>query len=465
MSLKTLSNLDDLTYYGKKILVRVDFNVTIGKDNEIGEDYRIRMTIPTIEYLTKRGAKLILMSHLGRPKNKEEKEYKEEDKIQQYSISDIDIDIRKQFSLAPVAKRLSELIQMYNVSFIEDCIGSLVHKEIAKMERGDILLLENLRFYKGEELNDYNFSKELASLADIYVNDAFSVSHRKHASIYGAARLFDKKIAGLNLKKELEYLSMVKDSPVQPFLLVIGGSKIKDKIGALGNLLPKVDKLLIGGAMAYTFLNANGVKTGDSPIDYDHFQWVKNALSTYNDKIYLPVDHIVTSQSFLDLKKGESQIKDKEKRNEGNDNSKFDLLSSIAPLSPSSLSSHSPSVSLNKGAIPDGVLGVDIGIETVQQYSSIISQNRNGMIVWIGPMGVFEIGLFRNGTNNIAKSMALAFWRGSKTIIGGGDTLSALKKAEVSELEVTHVSTGGGATLKYLAGGEMPGIEALNKIK
>jgi phosphoglycerate kinase len=465
MSLKTLSNLDDLTYYGKKVLVRVDFNVTIGKDNEIGEDYRIRMTIPTIEYLTKRGAKLILMSHLGRPKNKEEKEYKEEDKIQQYSISDIDIDIRKQFSLAPVAKRLSQLIQMYNVSFIEDCIGSLVHKEIAKMERGDILLLENLRFYKGEELNDYNFSKELASLADIYVNDAFSVSHRKHASIYGAARLFDKKIAGLNLKKELEYLSMVKDGPVHPFVLVIGGSKIKDKIGALGNLLPKVDKLLIGGALAYTFLNANGVKTGDSPIDHDHFQWVKNALSTYNDKIYLPVDHIVTSQSFLDLKKGESQLKDKEKRNEGNHNSKFDLLSAIAPLSPSSLSSHSSPVSLNKGAIPDGLLGVDIGIETVEQYSSIISQNRNGMIVWIGPMGVFEIGLFRNGTNNIAKSMALAFWRGSKTIIGGGDTLSALKKAEVSEIEVTHVSTGGGATLKYLAGGEMPGIEALNIIK
>lgn len=464
MSLKTLSNLDDLDYYGKKVLVRVDFNVTIGKDNEIGEDYRIRMTIPTIEYLKKRGAKLILMSHLGRPKNTEEKEYIEEDKIQRYSISDIDIDIRKQFSLAPVAKRLSELIQVYNVSFIEDCIGSLVHKEIAKMERGDILLLENLRFYKGEELNDYNFSKELASLADIYVNDAFSVSHRKHASIYGATRLFDKKIAGLNLKKELEYLSMVKDCPVQPFVLVIGGSKIKDKIGALGNLLPKVDKLLIGGAMAYTFLKANGVKTGNSPIDYDHFQWVKKALSTYNDKIYLPIDHIVTSQSFLDRKKEESQIKDKEKRNEGNDNSKLDLLSSIAPL-PSSLSSHSSPVSLNKGAIPDGLLGVDIGIETVQQYSSIISQNRNGMIVWIGPMGVFEIGLFRNGTNNIAKSMALAFWRGSKTIIGGGDTLSALKKAEVSELEVTHVSTGGGATLKYLAGGEMPGIEALNTIK
>ena len=461
MLLRTVSNLDDLAYYGKKVLMRVDFNVTIGKDNEIGEDYRIRMTIPTIEYLTKRGAKLILMSHLGRPTKTEEKESKEDDKIQRYSTSRLDMNTIKQFSLAPVAKRLSELIQMYNVSFIEDCIGPLVQKEIAKLERGDILLLENLRFYSGEQLNDYNFSKELASLADIYVNDAFSVSHRKHASIYGAARLFDKKLAGLNLTKELEYLSMVKDDPVKPFVLVIGGSKIKDKIGALGNLLPKVDKLLVGGAMAYTFLNANGVRTGDSPIDYDHFQWVKKALLTYRDKIFLPIDHIVTSQSFLKIKKEELSLKEKKK--EGNDNFKFNPLPSAAP-SPSLVSSPSSFVSLKKGAIQDGLLGVDIGIETVQQYSSMISQNRNGMIVWIGPMGLFEIGLFRNGTNNIAKSMALAFWRGSKTIIGGGDTLDALKKAEVSELEVTHVSTGGGATLTFLAGDEMPGIEVLNKI-
>lgn len=464
MLLRTLSNLDDLDYYGKKVLMRVDFNVTVGTDNEIGEDYRIRMTIPTIEYLTKRGAKLILMSHLGRPKKTEEKEYRQEDKDQQYFTRITDMKTIKQFSLAPVAKRLSELIQMYNISFIDDCIGPKVQKEIDKMDRGDILLLENLRFYSGEELNDYNFSKELASLADIYVNDAFSVSHRKHASIYGAARLFDKKLAGLNLKKELEYLSMVKDDPVKPFVLVIGGSKIKDKIGALGNLLPKVDKLLVGGAMAYTFLNANGVRTGDSPIDYDHFQWVKKALSTYHDKIFLPIDHIVTSPTFLKLKNEESTQENKNKNEEydKNDNSKFDPISSA---SPSLLISSSSSVSLNKGSIQDGLVGVDIGIETVQQYSSTISENRNGLIVWIGPMGVFEIGIFRNGTNNIAKSMALAFWRGSKTIIGGGDTLEALKKAEVSELEVTHVSTGGGATLKFLAGDEMPGIEILNKMK
>ena len=214
--------------------------------------------------------------------------------------------------------------------------------------------------------------------------------------------------------------------------------------------------------MAYTFLNANGVRTGESPIDNDHFQWVKKALLMYRDKIFLPTDHIVTSQSFLKLKEEESSIKEKKK--EGNDNSKVDPLSAPTP-SLSLASSPSSSVSLNKGNIQDGLLGVDIGIETVQQYSSMISQNRHGMIVWIGPMGMFEIGLFRNGTNNIAKSMALAFWRGSKTIIGGGDTLDALKKAEVSELEVTHVSTGGGATLRFLAGDEMPGIEVLNKVE
>ena len=461
MLLKTLSNLDDLAYYGKKVLMRVDFNVTIGKDKEIGEDYRIRMTIPTIEYLVKRGAKLILVSHLGRPNKREE--YKKDGKIQQYSTSctDMDMDIIKEFSLAPVAKRLSELIEIYNVSFIDNCIGPSVQKEITKMKRSDILLLENLRFHSGEELNDYNFSKELASLADIYVNDAFSVSHRKHASIYGAARLFDKKLAGLNLKKELEYLSMVKDDPLKPFILVIGGSKIKDKIDTLENLLPKVEKVLVGGAMAYTFLNANGVRTGESPIDNDHFQWVKKALMMYRDKIFLPTDHIVTSQSFLKLKKEELSINEKKK--EGNDNSKVHSLSA-ATTSLSLASSPSSSISLNKGNIQDGLIGVDIGIETVQQYSSMISQNRHGMIVWIGPMGIFEIGLFRNGTNNIAKSMALAFWRGSKTIIGGGDTLDALKKAEVSELEVSHVSTGGGATLRFLAGDEMPGIEVLNKV-
>ena len=381
----TILDLNDLEYYGKKVLMRVDFNVSINNDGIIGEDYRIRMTIPTIEYLTKRGAKLILMYHLGRPTSDQDSHY----------------------SLAPVAKRLSEIMPVNKVGFATDCIGPSVQKEIDEMNMGDILLLENLRFHKEEEKNDPDFAKKLASLADIYVNDAFSTSHRKHSSIYGTPKLFDIKVAGLNLKKEIEYLSMIKDNPPKPFTLVIGGVKITDKIGALENLLPKADSLLVGGATAYTFLKAKGVNTGNSPIDNEHLSWVTKALSNYSDKITLPTDHIVSSSSQV----------------------------STSPVN----------ANLIKGNIPDGMVGFDIGIETSQLYSSQISAKRSGTIFWNGPMGLFEIGLFSNGTINIAKSMALAYWRGSKTLIGGGDTLEAMKRAGVSEGEVSHVSTGGGA--------------------
>jgi phosphoglycerate kinase len=398
---KTILDLNDLIYYGKKVLMRVDFNVSINNDGIIGEDYRIRMTIPTIEYLTKRGAKMILMSHLGRPTSAQDSRY----------------------SLAPVARRLSEIMSVNKVRFAPDCVGPNVQKEIDEMNMGDTLLLENLRFHKEEEKNDADFAKKLASFADIYVNDAFSTSHRKHSSILGTPKLFDIKVAGLNLKKEIEYLSMMKDNPPKPFTLVIGGVKIIDKIGALENLFPKADNLLVGGATAYTFLKANGVKTGNSPIDYEHLSWVSKALSKYSDKITLPTDHIVSSSQQV-----------------------------------------SGSASLIKGDIPDGMVGFDIGIETSQLYSSQISAKRSGTIFWNGPMGLFEIGLFSNGTINIAKSMALSYWRGSRTLIGGGDTLEAIKRAGVSEGEVSHVSTGGGASLRFLAGNQMPGIEVLDKI-
>jgi phosphoglycerate kinase len=398
----TILDLNDLVYYGKKVLLRVDFNVSINDGGIIGEDYRIRMTIPTLEYLTKRGAKLILISHLGRP------------------ASDQD----SQYSLAPVAKRLSEIMSVNKVRFATDCIGPSVQNEIDRMSMGDILLLENLRFHKEEEKNDPDFAKKLASLADIYVNDAFSTSHRKHSSIYGTPKLFDIKVAGLNLKKEIEYLSMIKDNPPKPFTLVIGGVKITDKIGALENLLPKANSLLVGGATAYTFLKANGINTGDSPIDIEHMSWVTKALTNYGDMITLPTDHIVSSSSQI----------------------------SSSPVN----------ANLIKGNIPNGMIGFDIGIETSQLYSSLIGAKRAGTIFWNGPMGLFEIGLFSNGTINVAKSMALAYWRGSKTLIGGGDTLEAMKRAGVSEAEVSHVSTGGGATLRFLAGNEMPGIEVLN---
>jgi phosphoglycerate kinase len=308
------------------------------------------------------------------------------------------------------------------VRFAPDCIGPYVQKEIDEMNMGDTLILENLRFHKEEEKNDADFAKKLASFADIYVNDAFSTSHRKHSSIYETPKLFDIKVAGLNLKKEIEYLSMMKDNPPKPFTLVIGGVKITDKIGALENLFPKADNLLVGGATAYTFLKANGVKTGNSPIDYEHLSWVSKALSKYSDKITLPTDHIVSSSQQV-----------------------------------------SSSASLIKGDIPDGMVGFDIGIETSQLYSSQISAKRSGTIFWNGPMGLFEIGLFSNGTINIAKSMALSYWRGSRTLIGGGDTLEAIKRAGVSEGEVSHVSTGGGASLRFLAGNQMPGIEVLDK--
>ena len=392
--LRSISDLDDIQYYGKKVLVRVDFNITIN-NGAVTEDYRIRSAIPTIEYLIKRGAKVILASHLGRPKFRDHNN-----------------------TLAPVAVRLKEILNR-NVDFINDCIGPAVQAKINKLNYGGILLLENLRYYPEEQNNDPEFSKSISSLADIYVNDAFSTSHRKHASTYGAVKNFEIRLSGFSLKKEIEYLSMIRYNPKKPFTLVIGGSKIKDKIGALENLLPKADKLLIGGAAAYTFLKAKGIKIGNSLFDEEHYDWVKKALSSYGDKILLPVDHIVSSEEN--------------------------------------------SFSTITGDIPDGMSGFDIGNETSMMYSSEIGGNGFGTIFWNGPMGMFEVSQFSAGTMSVAKSMALAFWRGAMTLVGGGDSIAALKKSGVSENEVTHLSTGGGASLRFLAGDKMPGIEALER--
>jgi len=396
--LRTLSDLEDTRFDGKTVLVRVDFNVSIN-NGAIGEDYRIRMSLPTIEYLAKRGAKVILASHLGRPRGHDER-----------------------YSIAPVAKRLTEIIGRSRppIRFASDCVGVEIEEHIGKMNKGDILLLENLRFHTEEESNDPEFSKKLASLADIYVNDAFSTSHRKHSSTYGAAWLFDIRLAGFNLIKEVKYLSMIRENPIRPFTLVLGGVKIKDKIGALEHLLPKADKVIVGGAAAYTFLKAKGLKTGNSIIDQEHIQWVEKAISTYGDKILLPTDHLCA--------------------NSPNDSS----------------------VTMVSGDIPAEMSGFDIGNETVERYSAEVGSNGGGALFWNGPMGMFEIKAFSNGTINIAKSMALAYWRGSKTLIGGGDTLEAMKRAGVAETEVSHVSTGGGATLRYLAGDDMPGLVILN---
>jgi phosphoglycerate kinase len=392
--LRSISDLDDIQYYGKKVLVRVDFNIAIN-NGAVTEDYRIRSAIPTIEYLVKRGAKVILASHLGRPKFRDNNN-----------------------TLAPVAVRLKEILNR-NVDFIDDCIGPEVQAKIDKLNYGSILLLENLRYYPEEQNNDPEFSKSISSLADVYVNDAFSTSHRKHASTYGAVKNFGIRLSGFSLKKEIEYLSMIRYNPKKPFTLVIGGSKIKDKIGALENLLPKADKLLIGGAAAYTFLKAKGFKIGNSLFDDEHYDWVKKALSLYDEKILLPVDHIVSSEEN--------------------------------------------SFSTITGDIPDGMSGFDIGNETSMMYSSEIGGNGFGTVFWNGPMGMFEVSQFSAGTMSVAKSMALAFWRGAMTLVGGGDSIAALKKSGVSENEVTHLSTGGGATLRFLAGDKMPGIEALER--
>jgi phosphoglycerate kinase len=399
LHLRTLSDLDDSQFDGKRVFVRVDFNVSIS-NGTIGEDYRIRMSLPTIEYLTKRGAKVILGSHLGRP-----------------------VEYEKKFSVAPVAKRLTEIIGRSRppIRFANDCVGYEIEEQISKMNKGDILLLENLRFHKEEESNDPEFSKKLASLADIYVNDAFSTSHRKHSSTYGAAWMFDTRLAGFNLMKEVKYLSMIRENPVRPFTVVIGGVKIKDKIGALEHLLPKADKVIVGGAAAYTFLKAKGLKTGKSIIDEEHIRWVEKALSAYGNKILLPSDHVCAT------------------------------------------SPNDTSVTMVSGDIPTGMSGFDIGNETVERYSAEVGSNGGGALFWNGPMGMFEIKAFSNGTVHIAKSMALAYWRGSKTLIGGGDTLEAMKRAGVAETEVSHVSTGGGATLRYLAGDNMPGLLILNE--
>ncbi len=395
--IKFITDFDDQFYYNKKVFVRVDFNVKV-QDNVVSEDYRIRSAVPTIEYLVKRGAKVILGTHLDRPKGKDYR-----------------------FSLRPVSKKLAEILTAFDarVTFSEDCIGSETNKMVNNMKNGEVLLLENLRFYPEEEINDENFSAALSSYADVYINDAFSTSHRKHSSTYGVAKFFDYRIAGFNLAQELQYLSLLRERPANPFTLVIGGVKIKDKIGALDHLLPKADKVLIGGAASYTFLKAKGYSVGESIIEEDYLPWVTKALQAHREKIILPIDHKVA---------------------------------------PSEKSDHYQIIQTD---IPKGMRGYDIGDKTIQKFSYEIHNNGLGTIFWNGPMGYFEKEIFSNGTKSVAVSMALAYWRGVKTLIGGGDTLEAMKVSGVSEKEVTHVSTGGGATLRFLAGDEMPGIDVL----
>jgi len=374
--------------------VRVDFNVPI-KDGVISEDYRIRRTIPTIDYLIERGAKIILGSHLGRPRG--------------MVIPDL--------SLRPVSLRLSELLGKH-VSFIEYRLNDEVKMSVHELQEGEVMLLENLRFHKGETENDPQFSKEIASLADIYVNDAFGTSHRKHASTYGMAFNFDLRLAGFLVNRELKFLTRLRENPDHPYVVIVGGSKIKDKINALRNLLEKADKVLIGGGVAYTFLKAKGVNVGGSITEDEMIDWVRESLEEYEEKIFLPIDHVVAES--LEQRKI-CMVVDQE--------------------------------------IPEHFKGFDIGPKTVNLYTSEIKAT--GSIFWNGPMGVFEVNDFSAGTTHIARAIALATWRGATTVIGGGDTIAAIRKAEVMDSEIVHISTGGGASLEFLGGAELPGISVL----
>lgn len=399
MAKMVVSDLSDSEIEGKRVFVRVDFNVPI-KDGVISEDYRIRRTIPTIEYLTQRGAKVILGSHLGRPRGQ----------------------IMPDLSLKPVSMRLSELLGE-PVRFTEDGIRDEVKTAVEGLQEAEVMLLENLRFHKEETDNDPGFSKDLASLADIYVNDAFGTSHRKHASTFGMAPYFDLRVAGFLVHRELKFLTRLRDNPEHPFVVIVGGAKIRDKISALKNLIEKADKVLIGGGVAYTFLKAKGIDIGGSITEDDEMiDWTREELLKFEGKIFLPIDHVIAESLE---KRRTRMVVDQE--------------------------------------IPEEFRGFDIGPKTVTKYISEIKDT--GSIFWNGPMGVFEVDDFSAGTTHIARAVALATWRGTTTVVGGGDTVAALRKAEVLDSEIIHISTGGGASLEFLGGEELPGISVLNDKK
>jgi phosphoglycerate kinase len=384
-------SIRDLDLKGKRVFTRVDFNVPLAPGGqEISSDKRIRASLPTIQYALEHGAGLILASHLGRPKGKPNPE----------------------MSLKPVAAKLAELLGK-PVRMAADCIGPEV--EAMKPAPGEVLLLENLRYHAEEEKNDRDFSAKLAALADLYVNDAFGSAHRAHASTVGMIQFMPKAAAGLLMDKELEYLTKVTSNPARPSVAILGGAKVSDKIEVIQNLIKLVDRLLIGGAMAYTFLRAQGLTAGKSLVEEDKIGLAKELLASAGGKLMLPVDHVVAAE----VKEG--------------------------------------AANQTVETIPEGMMALDIGPKTIDAYAAVIATAKT--IIWNGPMGVFEKPPFDRGTVALAKAVAES---GAVSLVGGGDSEKAVKSAGVAN-KISHISTGGGASLEFLSGIELPGVAALTQ--
>ncbi|WP_416318325.1 phosphoglycerate kinase [Thermoanaerobacterium saccharolyticum] len=385
----------DVDVKGKRVLVRVDFNVPMDSEKNITDDTRIKAALPTIQYLLDNNAKVILVSHLGRPKGKFNMEY----------------------SMKPVAKRLSELLGK-QVIVADDVIGEDAKAKANALKDGEVLLLENVRFHAEEEKNDPDFSKELASLADVFVNDAFGTAHRAHASTTGVASYLPA-VSGFLIEKELNFMGGALENPERPFVAILGGAKVSDKIGVITNLLDKVDSLLIGGGMAYTFIKAEGYEIGKSLLEEDKLELAKDLIEKAKQKgvkLLLPVDTVVSAE----------------------------------------LKSGVPYEVVDIDKMPNDKIGVDIGPKTIEEFSKVIKDAKT--VVWNGPMGVFEIREFAKGTEAIAKAMSEC---NGTTIIGGGDSAAAVEQLGYAD-KVSHISTGGGASLEFLEGKVLPGIAALN---
>ena len=404
MSKKTLASLSSSDLSSKRVLVRVDFNVPLDDQGNITDDTRIRAALPTIQSLTEKGAKVILASHFGRPKG-----------------DDYAARVTDKFRLTPVAARLSDLLGKPVVK-TDDCIGDDVAAKVAGLNNGDVLLLENVRFHPGEEKNDPEFAKQLASVADLYVNDAFGTAHRAHASTEGVTHYLKPSVAGLLIEKELKFLQEAIEHPQRPLAAIVGGSKVSSKITVIETLLDKVDKLLIGGGMIFTFYKARGLSVGKSLVEEDKLELAKALEAKAKEKgvdLLLPTDVVVADNFSADA--------------------------------------NAQTVSVEN--IPDGWMGLDIGPDAVKVFQDALSTCKS--VIWNGPMGVFEFDKFAVGTEAIAHTLAGLTKTGTTTIIGGGDSVAAVEKVGVAE-QMSHISTGGGASLELLEGKELPGIAALD---